>query len=240
MEVLLLENDERYLMKIQSIIKKIHEGVTVYVSRDISNAYAICGQKDINVIIVDAIINNGSGADITGLEFVENIRQVKKYEFIPIIIITQLEDPRFLSFKEYHCFGYIEKPFDEGQVYSLIEKALKFPAIIDTDKKLLFRLDGIMYVLRCKDIICAMKKGRHLKIVCKEEEYVIPYWSVEKFLSKTKGSMILRINRYTAINMDYIKTIDYTNKYVELKKVKGPIEMSLTAKKRLLENLSKN
>ena len=62
----------------------------------------------------------------TGFLLIGNIRQMERYQFTPVIIVSALEDSRQYAYERLHCFGYVGKPFHESNVKSLVSAALKF------------------------------------------------------------------------------------------------------------------
>ncbi len=237
--VMILEDNDIYVNRLKALIEEIDANIKIFIANNLQQAYGICGQNNIDLMLVDIILDSKDSSDISGLEFAKNIRETQRYEFTPIIFVTCLEDPEIASYKELRCFGYIEKPFEKGTVQALIKKALKFPANNKNNNSISFRIDGIMYIVKCKNIVCAKKEGRRINVISKKEEFNIPYWSIDKFLQKTQGGSIIRVSKYAVINMEHIESVDFANRYIKLKYMEELVEIGITMKKQVKNEISK-
>lgn len=114
----------RYLCK---IIDGLNKNVEVYCTDNIKEAYSLAMENRIQLFLLDIVLDHSNPGDVSGLNFAQEMRNVKRYEYVPIIFITMLQDPKLFSFKNLKCFDFIEKPFDEKIVRENILKALDVP-----------------------------------------------------------------------------------------------------------------
>ena len=239
--VLILEDYELHRNILKKLLDEIDD-VWVYLAETKEEAYQIALENTIDVFLIDIILDTGIRGDISGLIFSETIRKIPKYSFVPLIFITSLEDPQFYAYKELHCFGYIEKPFAPEQVKNLIQKALKFPELKenenDTERTLYFRIEGIIYAVKSKDIVYIETGRRYLTVHTTDGILKVPYKTGNQILKELNSPDFIQCSRYTIINKQFIESIDPVNRYIKMKGIEESVELGASMKKRFLDEFS--
>lgn len=236
-KILILEDKEIHIEILKKVLEDISD-IQVLVADTVESAYKLTMENTINLFLVDIILDTEIRGDVSGLRFVEAIREMPKYSFTPLIFITALEDPKMYAFSELHCFGYIEKPFDSTAVKQLISEALEFPYSEKKDKNIYFRNDGVMYAVNSKDIIYIENSKRKLLRHTTKDKFAVPYKTCKEILDELESKKFVQCNRYTIINKDYIERIDYVNRFMKLRDVDEEVEIGVAMKKRLMHELS--
>lgn len=172
-----------------------------------------------------------------GLRFAQEIREMKRYQFTPLVFITSMEEPKLCSYSQLHCFSYIEKPFSPEQVRKTVLKALEFSIEDDSERFVYFRKDGIVYAKCIKDIIYIENTRRKVVIHCKNDVLEIPYKTCTEIMKEIDSKSFIQCSRYTIINKKYIEQIDYANRYVKMKYTECPVEMGAIMKNRFKEKM---
>lgn len=237
--ILILEDKKEHRDALEKIVSSIAEDIATYTAADVQRAYQISMENHIHLFLVDIILCPEKPGDVLGLRFAQEIREIKKYQFTPLVFITSLEDPKLYSYSQLHCFGYIEKPFSPVQVKKTILKALEFPIEDDVERFAYFRKDGIVYAKCIKEIIYIENARRKVVIHCKDDILEIPYKTCDEILKEIDSASFVQCSRYVIVNKNYIEEIDYANRYVKLKNIKSPIEIGITMKNRLKERLGR-
>ena len=232
-KILVLEDKEIHIRTLEKVLEGI-DNVQVLVAESIETAYKSALENTINLFLIDIILDTEIRGDVSGLKFVESIREMPKYSFTPLIFITSLEDPKLYAYRELHCFGYIEKPFDPTTVKKLIEQALEFPCCENKDKTIYFRSDGVMYAVNSKDIVYIENSKRKLFIYTTKERFTVPYMTCKKILQELESDNFIQCSRYIIINKNYIELIDYVNRYIKLRGVKEAVEIGSSMKKKVM------
>lgn len=230
-KVLIVEDSKVHIDALQKILADLHRDLTVYCASDLQSALQIALEQHIHLFLVDIVLDTQKPGDVSGLNFVREIRGMSKYKFTPLIFLTSLEDPKLYAYSQLHCFGYIEKPFDAEQVKNTILEALEFPVKEEDDRCVYFRKDGIVYSVYVKDIIYIESSKRRLKIYCVNDELEIPYKTCEEMLKELDSPSFIQCSRYCIVNKKYIEQIDYTNRFVKLKYIDNPVEIGVIMKK---------
>ena len=151
--VLIIEDNIESAQYLEKLVKQVSEDTHIFIAQNKSKAYEIAMENDITLMLVDIVLDRKVSNDISGIRFVEIIRKIDKYRFVPIIMITSLEDPKLYTYSELHVYGYVEKPYDSEYVKELVGEALKFPVIEEQKKKYYFRKDGIIYAVDLDEIM---------------------------------------------------------------------------------------
>lgn len=236
-KVLILEDNKVHMNALYTILEELQSDLIIYCASDTDTAYTIAMNQHIHLFLVDIILNSKKPGDIAGLKFVQEIRNIKKYEFVPVIFVTSLEDPKLYSFSQLHCFDYIEKPFSVTRVREVVSKALRFPLQESENKFVYFRKDGIVYSKSVKEIIYIEISRRKIIVHCANDELEIPYRTHDEIMAELDSDLFVRCSRYIIANRRYIEEIDYVNRYMRLKNISEPVEIGIILKKELKNKL---
>lgn len=231
LKVLIVEDNKAHMDALCKILKDLNRDLQVYCANDLTEAFHLALEQHINLFLVDIILKTDKPGDVSGLNFVREIRNISKYKFTPVIFITSLEDPKLYSYSQLHCFGYIEKPFSVEQVKTTVLDALEFPAKEDDERYVYFRKDGIVYSKCIKEIVHIENSKRKIVIHCINDKLEIPYKTCEEILKELDSDLFVQCSRYDIINRKYIEQIDYTNRFVKMKYTEAPVEIGVIMKK---------
>lgn len=235
--ILIVEDNKVHREALQKIVRDLEQDVEVYLAGNKTDALQMSLEQQIHLFLVDIVLNSRKPGDVSGLNFVRELRGISRYKFTPLIFITSLEDPKLYAYTRLHCFGYIEKPFNEEKVRTMIEEALEFPVKEEDDRCVYFRKEGIVYSVYVKDIIYIQSSNRKLKIVCVNDELEIPYRTCEEMLRELDSPSFIQCSRSCIVNKNYIEKIDYTNRFINLKNVNAQVEIGVIMKKNFKQRL---
>lgn len=237
-KVLVLEDDHATLEAIEKLIHEIDKNVIVYKITTLPEAYQIAVEHDINLFIVDIMLDNSIRNDVSGLVFVEKIRKIEKYAFVPVIFITSLVDPELHTYRTLHCYGYLEKPLLTKETKQLISQALKYQIPQNEEGTVYFRKDGIIYAVDKKDIVYIKSHGGKVTITTVRDELVIYYRNCKEVLEELDSDNFIQCNRGTIVNRAFINYIDFVNRMITLKDNYGILEISTKMKKNFMEKMN--
>lgn len=237
-KVLIVEDCEVHSEALQKILNNLHKNLEIYCAPDMEKAFQISLEQHICLFLVDIILDMIKPGDVSGLNFVREIRGIERYQFTPVIFITSLEDPKLYSYSSLHCFGYIEKPFQADEVQEIVLDALKYPMPKEDNKCVYFRKEGIVYAKYIREILYITISRRKAVIHCVDEDLVIPYVTCEALLEELDSDLLVPCSRYSVINKIHIDRIDYPNRFVWLKHVEHPIEIGIVMKKTFMQRMN--
>ncbi len=225
--ILIVTDNKLLSEKLHQIIKKIHKFVVVFFVNNIEEGYNALMQRQIHLFIVDIKLG-----DVSGFRFIQELRSVKRYEFMPVILLSSIEDSKLYSYSQLGCFGYFEKPFDSKQLAKSINKALNFPVLTDRDRYIYFRKDGVLFS-KCVNDIYFIEISRAGVMVYGEKDILeVPYKSCSEILDELGSLSFIQCNRQVIVNSQYIEQIDYARRYIKLKNFSKLIDIGPVMKSR--------
>lgn len=229
MSVLILEDNRQILNVLEELVMSVAEDEKVYATDNVGEAYKIAMETSIDVFLLDIILYTDKKGDTSGMQYAQSMRKLERYRFTPIIFITSLEDPEMYALRDLHAFGYIEKPFAPSQVENLLRDALHFKTQKEKDAMMFFRKDGILYPVKCNRVIYMELIKRKICIHMKNGDVLsIPYKSFREIMEEANYEKFVQCSRNCVINIDYIKNIDKTNRFITLEGTKTAVEMGGT------------
>lgn len=233
-KILILEDNPTTLKNLTQIVQNIAAKNAVYPFYDLKDAYQCAMDKVIDLFIVDIILDRNKPGDSSGLKFVENIRKINHYAFVPIIFVTSLEDAKLYTYEKLHCYSFIEKPFDVVRLRQLVQQCLRFDESRVTSKTLYFRKDGIILAAEREDIVYAESINHVMHIHTKQGDVLeIPYITLKKLLDDLDSTDFIQCSRSTVINQKYIDNLDIPNQVVQFKNGYGRVGIGIRYKKNL-------
>ncbi len=227
-KVLILINEAELGEKIESMVRELHPNVSVLCLNNVSEAYQLVLSQDIELMIVDAVLQKGNPEDISGIHFVEHVRKIVEYAFVPVILLSALSDEKMYAYSELHCYGFLEKPFSATVLRNLIHHALRFERMLPKPVYIPFRQGGVLYPVFVDDIVYVEHKRRKMYVHTKKENIEIPYHTCEQTLTELERYGFVLCARGIVVNRKYIYALDTTNHFVVLKEGLGCLELGRT------------
>lgn len=233
-KVLVLDDNPAMLEHISNIIHETDIKNEVYSFKNVKEAYKCALEKVIDLFIIDIILDTKRPGDSSGLDFVENIRNVNHYGLTPIIFVTSLEDAKLYTYEKLHCYSFIEKPFDATRLKTLVEQCLRYPGYNNNTKTLYFRKDGIILAVDRDDIVYAESSHHSLVIHTKNNDMLsIPYITIKRFLSDADSNCFIQCSRNAVINKSFVHNVDIPNGMIQMKDNLGRVEIGVMYKKQM-------
>lgn len=236
--ILIMEDSPKWLDKIRALAASVNMEVEVFATTELQEAHHLALEYGIDLFIIDLILDTRVSDDTSGMDFADQIRQIDKYRYTPIIFISSLEDPKLYAYSNIHCYQYIEKPFDEDKTREIFEEALRMPLKKNREREYIyFRNNGILYGVRTDQIIYIQTNVVQMCIHTTHETVKLSPYSIKNILAKLDSDSFLQCSRNTIINENYIEYIDPSNRYVKLKNVDALIGVGPVLKKRFLQEI---
>lgn len=88
-KILIVEDSVQILAQLSYIAREINSSNKIYAFEKLEEAYRCALENDIDLFVVDIILEKEKPGDISGLQYVENIRKIDRYKFIPVICCGQ-------------------------------------------------------------------------------------------------------------------------------------------------------
>lgn len=237
-KVLILEDNSVARKHLEQIVYDIDVKSIVYSFDNIKDAYQCALEKTIDLFLIDIILDTRKPGDSSGLRFVENIRHINHYEFVPVVIITSLEDAKSYTYDTLHCYHFVEKPFDVESVKDIVRQCFRYPGNNKKARTLYLPNDGILLAVKLEHLVYAECRNHFLYIYTSNKDVLeIPYYTLKKLMDEADCSDIIQCRRNTVFNRKYIKNIDKANRIIQFKNGLGRVEISIMYIKHVLESL---
>lgn len=237
-QILVVEDNRHSMDIVCGIIDEIGRFV-VFRAENSEQAYKYAMEYEIDLFIVDFILDTSVLGDVSGIRFLECIRELDKYKFTPVIVTTCLEDPKLHTYAHLHCYRYFEKPYDKGEIKNTIKSALQYEKTKEEKKYLYYKKEGILYSVKIKDIVYIVNNSINIKIQCVDCVLTAPYKSCKKLLLEMSSQNFLQCSKNTIVNKDYILQVDAANRYIILTDDYGTLDIGPRMKKQFIERLTK-
>ncbi len=223
-KILILEDNKAHMKALVKILSDINN-IQIFEAYNMAQANYMLSLNVFDVFLVDIILDTKVVGNISGIDFVNQIRNNNRYQYTPVIFITSLEDPKLIAYKELHCYNYIEKPFDVEEIIKTVKEALEIPLQPPKKEYVYFRKDGILYSVKVDEVthINVAKNGVLINTKC--DCLKISYHSIPEILKILNNRDFVQCNRNVIINMRYVEYYDIVNKYVRLRGVKENIDL---------------
>ena len=220
------------------MIRDCVANIEIHVIDNLQDAIVWVSQTDIDVFFVDVALSTTEPEDLSGIQFVEYLRDINKYLFTPVIFITSLQDKLSYAYEKLHCYGCIEKPFHLKPVKKLLLQCLKFPRISEQNHTLLYRKGGIVLTLQTEDIVYAQSRDHVLCLHRRKGDILqLSYITLKQFLKDVEHFGFIQCNRSMVVNKRYIESVDFVNRYILLKDDYGRVDIGSTYKNAVKEGL---
>jgi len=230
-KVLILEDNRAVLCGLVKLVQEINNNLVAYAYTKAEDAIKCMLEYKIDLFLVDIILNTKIPGDTSGLQFAQKVRMIEQYKFTPLVFITSLEDSKFVTYEELHCYSFIEKPFEPERVKNVVRECLRFPGVISERKLLDFRKDGIVKLIMVDDVIYVESIDHNLHIHMINGNVIkIPYVKLREFVKRTDRAYIMQCRRNTVINIHYVDNIDFSNNVIQFKNGQR-VEIGITFKK---------
>jgi len=139
---------------------------------------------------------------ISGLEAGQKLRDIDKK--LIIVLVSGYEEYMRQSFK-IEVFDYIVKPFDDEEIYGVLNRALK--KYYDQHHKIELKWKDINYLLNIGDIVYIEIDNRHLKVVTQSND-IKCLGKLDYYDNLLSPYGFFRCHKSFLVNMAFISSID--------------------------------
>lgn len=239
--VMIVEDESSTRQLLGEIVRQVESKADIAEFSAMDGIYETAIKQHFDLFLLDIIIESEGQGDMSGLRFAEKIRTIDEYEFTPIIFVTSLEDAALYAYSKLHSFSYIEKPFKVDNMKKTISDALRYVEANQRDNSLFLRKEGIVYSVKCSEIVYIESSFHQLYFHKANGEVVMnQYKNLKAIMDEIDDRRFIQCSRNVIINKDYVDNIDAINKYVKMQGIKKTIDMGSVYVKRVLAEFRSN
>ena len=227
--ILIIEDEISSLNFMKKIVEEIcTSDIQIQGCTSLQEAYEFLKNHKVMLFLVDIMLGKEESVKNSGYEFVKKIREKEEYQFVPVIFITGLEEPREGAYKELHCYGYIKKPFSVSEAQCLIKQCLAFP-IKEQPHKLRLKKDGIILLIDQSDVVYIQSVRGRTSVKLKDADIMeLTYMPLGDMLKEFTEEEMLLCKKGVAVNRRYVDYINLNEKRVYLTGELGKIKLGKT------------
>ena len=222
--------DERILNRSRWIVNQYSLEHSVKIVKKYSDAYKIVVEHRVDVMVCGPSEEQFRQNMADAYRFMESVRKLKRYQGIPIILISDVEDPSSYCNESLSCFDIIETFDIEKRLCEVLKQALLEKHAQAQDVCLSLRQDrqeartlfiqnqNVLYPIKCAHISHVQAYNRSIEVsLYNGEKHVVRYITLQQFLEAADVWYFLQCSRSGIINANYVQSIDYTNRVITMR-----------------------
>lgn len=224
--VLILDSSRSYRDNLARIVRSCGN-VIVYECSNRQEAYACAMDNEIDLFILDVILDYDAEEDFSGIAFAKHIRENVRYFSTDIIFITNVPDLEKRLLHEVHCYDCLHKStVKSSHIWNLVSNLLAQLRFQKKNREMIvFRNEGMSYPLYVDQIIYVKIQNRILNVYIMDGVLEVPNLSVKGFLDRVQDNDFLQPMKGSAVNLEYIKFVDFTNRMLQVKGLEHDLEI---------------
>ncbi|MGN0483531.1 MAG: LytR/AlgR family response regulator transcription factor [Lachnospiraceae bacterium] len=230
--ILVVEDQQESRDAIGAILQEYTQMEVTFAATKEEAENCLKGKIVYDLFLLDINLNEKEPENQDGYRLAEQIRNMEKYDFTPIVMVTSVSGLEMSAYRKLHCYAFLVKPFFKEEVQELVEKILaqknekQIPTIV-------VKKDGINYRIKCPDIVYIKAVPRGVCICLKNEELLVRYLSIRQILEKLPQEDFFQIHRMFVINIQYLEQVDIVNRLVKLRGKKEQLDIGVTYKEKV-------
>ena len=208
-KILFVEDEQLILDYCCNIIAKIDPSIELFSTTTAEGALELLNKHKIEGAFIDIGLPG-----ISGFELVRIMRERDDYHLLPIVFATGTNNNSTLTYKTYHNFDYISKPFDDEKIIiatkNLLTEIENQKRAVTKEKKKIIKVDskGGISLIEVNNILFARKQvDKVIIIVENAPDYYYLRQSLESFSKYINDHRFLRCNKSAIVNVSKIKRI---------------------------------
>lgn len=236
--MLIIEDNKAEVEALKKVVERVEPEAAIAATDNIGEALEYAVANTVSLFIVDIVLVPRKRTDTSGIDFVEAIRNMPQYKYVPVIFVSSLDDPKMHAYQDLHCYSYIQKPLFYSEVEPVVKEALEINCFLENEKPLRLKQDNVLYVIPKPDIIYAYNKAHKMTIVTKKETYGFYYLTCKELLQKLDSPDFIQCSRFTIVNCRQISSIDRSNSIIRFRDCKDYVKLGGRFKKELIKKVN--
>lgn len=228
--ILILEDEMHSRTALEKMLKNISAEITVDAAADLAEARLLLDSTvSFDLFFLDVNLAPDETGDTSGILFAEEIRNMRQYEFTPLVMITSVAGLEMEAYRRLHCYQYVVKPYVRSEVEEIVRKVL-FHLHAEKRASIMVKRNGINYKIFCDEIMFCRAIPRGVCICLKNEQMEVPYLSIHKLLEKLPGDLFFQCHRTFIVNRNAVKYYDLVNQVIQVEGSPEWIDIGVTFK----------
>ena len=236
--ILILEDEPaalRYLVKIVEDCSPLEYCVFGYTG--LKEAYECMKHRTISLFMVDIMLDQKE-CNREGYRFIQEIRKSEEYRHVPVIFVTGLEEPRAQAYKDLHCFGYIQKPYDVNEIHRMVKKCLTYNPV-EAKARLHLKNDGIHVLFDTDQVVYVRITGKNLSVKVHGKPLAqYAYLTMKEIMEQLKSEPMIMCGKGLLVNGKYMDYLDQKERKLYLKDEAEPLKLTRAGLKENIHSIT--
>jgi len=208
LNILVVEDHRVQRNNLMRMLKSLNKDIKIFEAATGEEAIKILKQETIELFFLDIEL-----PDMSGLKIAETIRSTPKYELAYIVFITTHVHYQLEAFKNYHCYDFIEKPYEHEEVFKISDRLIRGIKHNESQNEAVrFKTKNCILKLYIKEILFIESQGKNCIIHTRNNQYTIPNISLKTVLEKTATTNFMQTHKSYIINLENIDLIEKREK----------------------------
>lgn len=209
--ILVVEDSARDRETYRKILSKLDD-VKVLEAESGEAALELLKNQRVDILLLDVMLPG-----INGFQLANSLRTMPFYAMTPVLFLTGYSKNPMGALRQYHCYDYIVKPFQVGELSERIHSLMKNYknsqiAISPQRRKIIQLLAGNETVSIMTDqILFAESHLMDCTIQLPDSVLVLPRTSLNKVIKEVGEDFFVRCHKSYAVNVHHIASIEFIN-----------------------------
>ena len=218
LNILLAEDDIFFQEKIYSILKMANKKFNIFISESKEESLETAKKEPIDIFIIDIGLRESDGLDLA-----KEIRNIRKYYFSQIIIISIYDKYKLMAYTSVRCFTFISKNGNwEIELKAALAGLINNLEPLEEQKISMTAIDKTIILIDKKNILYFESKD-HRVIVCTIDGTLELKYITHLNLLSTLGEFFIRCHKSYIVNISHISSINFKERIITIKKANTAI-----------------
>lgn len=200
--VVVVENNPEYRKQIVELVENVYSKADIVIADNIAEGYKSIWKEEVSLVIASIEMGTRYVPDQSGIRLVQELRKHAKYQFLPIIVVTRLEEFRSYMYQQMNCFGYFLKPLDEEKFKKTVARALQHVEKPEKDRVFSVRKHNVYYMVKVEEVMYVesyervlhihLTNGEVMEVAQKPIQYIMQAAGSYDFIRCARGTLVNR------------------------------------------------
>ena len=242
MNGLIFATDRKYVHFYREKIREACPDTRLIVCCSVPEVKMSLDRKSTAFLLADFNIATPDGPDREGMQFLYDLRNGTEFRYLPLVVITDLEDEKYFAYNRLHCFAYFRKPLNKDlflqDVIPFLQHSVdgtKWKEQIECLHIIKKRREAY-YVPECEMVRFEMHSPKGY-IITMDDEIEIDVKNMKGMTGLLSSKRFVQCSRADYVNMDFIRRVG--SRTVELQGKFGEVTLSEERRQDVISRLDK-
>lgn len=226
MNILIVEDELNIQKLLSSCIREVDDSARIYISNSSLGALKVAKENLIDIFLIDIQL-----IDYKGTQLAKELREMKQYQYTPMIFATALANEEINAYREIKCYSFLIKPFTKEEVKQTISEAIDYRNN-SAEPKRTIRIEQKSHIFEydLKDIVYVESFGKKMALHLRTAENgvmmeMISGYTLKGILKLLNTEEFIQVHKSYIINKNFIVQIKKAEGLIVLKNIQLTLPM---------------